>query len=329
MKKTISILFIALAAVVLSSCREEQKVETKPTYILLEKANTPKFDAENAYRMVAKQVEFGPRNPGSEASVKTKQFFETELKKYADEVILQNFSYTGYDNEKLQLTNVIAKFNPKAQNRIFICAHWDSRPRADQDKNDKNKELPIPGANDGASGCGVLLELARIMKQQKVDYGVDLILFDGEDYGKEGDLNNYCLGSKYFAANIPDGYKPSFGILLDLVGDKDAFFRKEGNSLQVLPEVVNMVWNIADKLNAKTFIDAEGHAIYDDHIPLNQAGISTIDIIDSDLVGANTSDERRKYWHTQKDDMDNISKETLQQVGNVLTNLIYSLKING
>lgn len=303
-------------------------MESKPIYTLLEKTSTPQFDVENALALIEKQVSFGPRNPGSEGHKKGKEFFETELRKYADEVTLQNFSYAGYENEKLDLTNFIAKFNPKSENRIFICAHWDSRPRSDQDKSEKNKALPIPGANDGGSGCGIILELANLLKHNKVDYGIDLILFDGEDYGKESDLGNYCLGSKYFAANIPENYKPVFGILLDLVGDKEAFFKKEGNSLQVLPDVVNMIWNIAEKNNASTFINADGHAIYDDHVPLNQAGLSTIDIIDADLVGANTGVERRNYWHTQGDDMDNIGKETVKQVGQVLTKLIYSLKIN-
>lgn len=329
MKKISALLLITLTALIITSCREETKVETAPpTYTLVEKASIPQFNGDNAYKMVETQVAFGPRNPGSEAHTKAKLFFESEMKKYADEVVMQNFTYTGYENARLDLTNIIAKFNPKSTNRIFICAHWDSRPRSDQDKNDKNKELPILGANDGGSGVGILLELARLLKQSKVDYGIDLILFDGEDYGKESDLGNYCLGSKYFAANLPENYKPVFGILLDLVGDKEAVFRKEGNSLQVLPDLVNMIWNIAEKQNASTFINADGHAIYDDHVPLNQAGISTIDIIDAELIGADTGNERRNYWHTQKDNMDNIGKETLQQVGSVLTKLIYSLKIN-
>lgn len=328
MKKISALILIALTALIITSCREETKVETAPSYTLLEKASVPQFDAENAYKMVEAQVALGPRNPGSEAHRKAKLFFENELKKYADEVVLQNFTYTGYENTKLDLTNIIAKFNPKSENRIFICAHWDSRPRSDQDKKESNKNLPILGANDGGSGVGVILELARLLKQHKVEYGIDLILFDGEDYGVESDLSNYCLGSKYFAANIPQNYKPVFGILLDLVGDKEAYFKKEGNSLQVMPDVVNMIWNIAEKQNAGAFINAEGHAIFDDHVPLNQAGIPTIDIIDADLIGADTGNERRNYWHTQNDNMDNIGKETLQQVGNVLTNLIYSLKIN-
>jgi glutaminyl-peptide cyclotransferase len=328
MKKIIALFILIAMTFILSSCQKENKVESALVYSLNENKSTPQFDAQNAYAMVDKQVSFGPRDPGSEGHKKGKEFLESELRKYADEVELQNFTYTGYENEKLELTNIIAKFNPKSEKRIFICAHWDCRPRSDQDKIEKNKLLPIPGANDGASGCGIILELARILKQNKIDYGIDLVLVDGEDYGKESDLTNYCLGAKYFAANVPSTYKPVFGVLLDLVGDKEAVFEKEGNSVQTAPDVVNMIWGIADKMKATTFSGAAGHSIYDDHIPLNQAGLFTIDIIDADLVGANTSVERRKYWHTQKDDMSNIGKETLQQVGAVLTKMIYSLTIN-
>lgn len=328
MKKIALTSILAILTLFMSSCREETKEEVKPMYTILEKATIPQFNADNAYQLIEKQVSFGPRDPGSDAHNKAKQFFADELKKYADEVTLQNFSYTGYENKKLELTNIIAKFNPSSTKRILFCAHWDSRPRAEQDEIAANKILPIPGANDGASGCGILIELARVLKQNKVDYGIDIVLFDGEDYGKEGDLENYCLGAKYFAANVPDGYRPKFGILLDLVGDKEAVFKKEGNSMRVIPDVVNMVWDIAAKHNATVFSNKEDKDIYDDHIPLNLAGLSTLDIIDADLVGAPVGSGKRDYWHTQRDDMSNIGKETLKQVGEVLTILVYSLKIN-
>ena len=201
-------------------------------------------------------------------------------------------------------------------------------PERTNDPDPAKRNLPILGANDGGSGVGVLLELARILKQNPVSYGVDLIFFDGEDYGKENDLGNYFLGSKYFASQKPSGYNPAFGILLDMVGDKQAVFNKEGKSMLFAPEVVNMVWSIAGKLNASVFSEAEGNQIEDDHVPLNEAGLNTIDIIDIDLVGADTGVKRRNYWHSQNDTMDNISEATLQQVGNVLTYLIYSLDFN-
>lgn len=308
--------------------KEETPKAQETPYFLKAQVNPPAFDAKTAYDETAKQVSFGPRNPGSKGHQAALYYLINESRKYADSVEVQNFSYTGYNNEQLSLTNVIAKFNPKAKNRIFISAHWDTRPRGEHDTDPAKRNLPIPGANDGASGVGVLLELERILKQNPVSYGVDLVFFDGEDYGQENDLGNYFLGSKYFAAQKPSDYNPAFGILLDMVGDKDAVFNKEGKSMLFAPEVVNMVWSIAAKLNAHSFSDAEGNQIEDDHVPLNEAGINTIDIIDIDLVGADTGVPRRNYWHSQKDTMDNISQDTLQQVGNVLTYLIYSLDFN-
>ncbi len=270
----------------------------------------------------------GPRNPGSVGHDKMLVYLQSELRKYADEVELEAFNYTGYDNEALHLTNIIGKFNPQNKNRILLCAHWDTRPRAEHATVEALKSKPILGANDGASGVGVLIELAQILKQKKINYGVDIVLLDGEDYGKEDDLNLFCLGSKYFAANYYKSNYPAFGILLDMVGDKEASFPKEANSMQFAPDVVNMIWNIAVLKSATVFSQAEGGAVYDDHIPLNQAGIQTIDIIDADLIGADSPNKRRNYWHSENDTMKNISEETLQQVGDVMTYLLYSLKFN-
>lgn len=305
--------------------KEETPKATGPSYSLKAQVNPPAFDAKNAYDETAKQVSFGPRNPGSSGHQAAMSYIINQVRKYADSVQIQNFNYSGYNNQTLSLTNIIAKFNPRAQNRIFISAHWDTRPRAEHDTDPKKRDLPILGANDGASGVGVLLELARILKEKPVSYGVDLVFFDGEDYGQESDLGNYFLGSKYFATQKPSDYNPAFGILLDMVGDKEAVFNKEGKSMLYAPEVVNMVWSIARKLNAGSFSEAEGSQIEDDHVPLNESGINTIDIIDIDLVGANSGVQRRNYWHSHKDTMDNISQATLQQVGDVLTYLLYSL----
>ena len=332
MKKYITVIKypLLLAAIFLfASCGEKQDQNlSKPLYELKTSSNIPKFDGDNAYNQVKAQVDFGPRNPGSRGHYEELLYLERELKKYADTVVAQEFNYSGYDNEQLKLTNVIAKYNPSAKDRIILCAHWDTRPRSDHDPDPKKRDLPILGANDGASGVGILLEVARLLKNQKVNYGIDLVFFDGEDYGKESDLDNFCLGSKYYAANYKNPNLPAFGILLDLVGDKDASFAEEGNSLRYARDVVNMVWGIASQMNANMFKQTEGETIYDDHIPLNQAGLRTIDIIDAELVGANTPVKRRNYWHTQGDTMENIGKNALQQVGDVITHLIYSLKFN-
>ncbi|MDP4172710.1 MAG: M28 family peptidase [Bacteroidota bacterium] len=327
MKYSLIILVIAMTFGFIS-CKKEETPKTEPLYHLKDQPKVAPFDGGNAYQMVSKQVSFGPRNPNSLAHQAALSFFTLELKKYADTVVLQNFTYQGYNNEQLNLTNVIAKFNPKATNRIFISAHWDCRPRAEQDKDPAKKNQPIPGANDGASGAGILLEIARMLKSNPVNYGIDLVFFDGEDYGKEGDIGNYFLGSKYFAAQKSSDYRPAFGILLDLVGDKEAVFAKEGLSMLYAPDVTNMIWNLAKKVNSTAFNDVEGNQIQDDHLPLNEAGLSTVDIIDIDLVGASTPNPRRNYWHTHNDTMENISKDMLQQVGNVLSQLIYSLEFS-
>lgn len=322
------LLMIAVIFLFFSCGEQQQQKISKSLYELAKNYNIPKFDADNAYEQVKAQVKFGPRNPGSKGHEDGLRYLQNELKKYADEVQLQSFTYSGYNDEKFVLTNIIGKFNPSAKRRIILCAHWDTRPRAEKDNDPTKRNQPILGANDSGSGVGVLLEIARLLKNQKVNYGIDIVLFDGEDYGKEDDLNNFCLGSKYFAANFNEPVYPAFSILLDLVGDKGANFSEEGNSLKYAPEVVNMVWGIASQINANMFTPSEGESIYDDHIPMNQAGLKTIDIIDADLVGANTPVIRRNYWHTQNDTMVNIGKNTLQQVGDVLTHLIFSLQFN-
>lgn len=320
------ILFSSL--LLIAGCdNKEQNHISKPSFEIRQNDSIPHFNGDNAYAQVKAQVEFGPRNPGSAGHNLALIYLQNELNKYADEVSIQSFTYPGY-NEELNLTNVIAKFNPGNKNRIMICVHWDTRPRSEHSRDTTKRNLPVPGANDGASGCGVILELARVLSEKKPDIGIDLVLFDGEDYGKENDLDNYCLGSKYYSVNIPQSVYPRFAVLLDMVGDKEALFMKEAGSMQYAPDIVNLVWDIAGQLNAPTFIPRTGESVYDDHIPLNQAGIKTIDIIDEELVGADSPVERRNYWHSDKDTMENIGKETLQQVGDVLVHLLYSIHFN-
>lgn len=322
------IIILLFAVLLFAGCeKKEENNVSRPVFEIQKTDSIPSFSGENAYAATESQVGFGPRNPGSAGHTLALSYLQNELNRYADEVKLQSFSYPGYD-EELNLTNIIARFNPKNKNRVMICAHWDSRPRSEHSKDSTKRNLPIPGANDGASGCGVILELARILGSDKINYGVDLVLLDGEDYGKENDLDNYCLGSKYYSVNLPDGIYPRFAILLDMVGDKDAVFMKEASSSEYAPDIVNLVWDIASRINASVFVPKEGKSIYDDHIPLNQAGIKTIDIIDAELVGADTPVERRNYWHSDRDIMDNISAGTLQQVGDVLVTLLYSLHFN-
>jgi glutaminyl-peptide cyclotransferase len=285
----------------------------------------PSFDENRAYKDVEKQVAFGPRVSRSEAHKKALAFFEEELKAAGGSVSIQNFTAAGYNNEQLELANVLASFNPTATDRILLVAHWDSRPRGDSDPDSSQHKKPIPAANDGGSGVGVLLEIARQMKDNPPPIGVDILLTDGEDYGISDvdEMDKYFLGAKHFAQNRPQGYYPRMGILLDLVGDPKAVFKKEAYSMQAAPTVVNLVWNTAKELNLSRFSQEEGGGISDDHLPLIQAGMRVIDIIDMDLVGHQSPDPARKYWHTHNDTMKNISAATLKEVGTLLLTLIY------
>jgi hypothetical protein len=285
----------------------------------------PNFNADSAYYFVQKQVDFGSRVPNSEAHQKAMNYFKEKLQGYAgsNAVFVQEFEAEGYD-EQLQLGNVIAAFNLTAPDRIMLSAHWDSRPRADMDSTRKNEG--ILGADDGGSGVAVLLELARIFSENPPPLGVDIVLFDGEDYGKSGSLEKYFLGSRYWSNNPPvPGYSPRFGILLDMVGAKGAEFPKEQYSLSYAPNLVNEVWNIADEKGYDDyFLDEEGAAVSDDHVIVNeQAGIPIINIINHARSPRGTA-QFAPHWHTQGDNMEIISRETMQAVGDVLAELIYN-----
>lgn len=288
--------------------------------------NVPAFSADSAYHFVQKQVDFGPRNPGSAAHRQQLDYMRQKLEAYAGSgnVFVQRFDHVGYDADTLHLANVIAAFNPTNPDRIMLSAHWDTRPRAEQADSAKNQ--PILGADDGGSGVAVLLELARLFKDHKPPVGVDIIFFDGEDYGREGDQSRYFLGSRYWAQNPPvPGYHPRFGILLDMVGGKDAVFPKEVMSKRYAPNLVDEIWSIAGQMNYTTlFPDREGAGISDDHLVINDIlQIPTIDIIHH-RAGANGRAVFPPYWHTHRDNMDIISRPTLQATGDILAELVYN-----
>lgn len=285
----------------------------------------PVFNADSAYLFIEQQVSFGPRNPNSKGHRQTKKYLLERLSSYAGNraVYPQEFTSIGYEEDTLNLTNIIAAFNIDSRDRILLCAHWDTRPRADKDSNETSK--PILGADDGASGVAVLLELARLFQRNSPPIGVDIVLFDGEDYGKEGDLSKYFLGSRHWANNPPvKGYSPRFGILLDMVAGKNAKFYKEQYSMQFAPALVNELWAVADEKGyGDLFINQEGNSISDDHVVINRIlGIPTIDIIRH--TPSETDLQFAPYWHTHNDNMKIISKETLKGVGSVLTELIYN-----
>jgi len=282
----------------------------------------PSFRGKDAFSYLLKQTDFGPRNPNSKGHKDCLGFLEDTLRQSAEQVRFQRFTHRGY-GEELWLTNVIGSFRPELQERILLCAHWDTRPRADRDENRMRRNQPILGANDGASGVAVLLHLADLMKASPPPVGVDIVLFDGEDYGMEGDLPNYLLGSRFFAAEKPADYRPRFGILLDMVGDRFLDLPKEGNSVRLAPDIVELVWGKAAELGIKQFSSKPGATIFDDHLPLNRAGIKTIDIIDFSYP-----DETNRFWHTHNDVPENCSPESLEAVGTVLTHVVYTLQLH-
>ena len=315
--------YFLIAAAIIGCGRESDKPLTKQQPGL-EKTESiespvPSFNGEKALEQLKQIVSFGPRNPNSPGHEKCIGFLVTKLRSLADDVRTQDFVHKGYEKETLRLGNVIAAFNPENKDRLLLCTHWDTRPRAERDSDPERWNTPIPGANDGASGVAVLLEIASLLKSSKPRIGVDLVFFDGEDYGYEGDVANYLLGSRHFARAKEPDYLPRFGILLDMVGDAQLDILKEEYSLRFAPDVVDLVWKKAAELGFTQFIDAQGEAITDDHLPLNEAGIRTIDLIDFAYP-----DESHRYWHTHDDTPDKCSAESLEAVGTVLTHIVYT-----
>ncbi|MCL5268265.1 MAG: M28 family peptidase [Bacteroidetes bacterium] len=312
MKKTV--LFL-LSALMLSSCSKrspQQQAEMEQRTLRYPTVPVPTFDADSAFSYLVKQVDFGPRNPNSVAHDQCLLYLQHEFSRYADTVQLEEFNVPGYDGVVLHLTNIIASFNMRAKTRVLLSAHWDSRPRADHQPGGP-VDKPIPGADDGASGVAVLLEMARDFKQSPPPVGVDIMLWDGEDYGKEGELDYYCLGSKYWAATKPFSYQPDFAVNLDMIGQKDLKIDKEGYSVQYAPDIVDLIWNAAAELGVPQFVDHVGDTIYDDHVPLQNAGIKAVDLIDFNY----------KYWHTLEDTPDKCSPGSLSAVGRVLLDVLY------
>lgn len=311
------------AAFVVFGCRNESSPR-QPLPEETQRANiaVPIFDGGRAFAFLTAQTNFGPRDPGSAGHRNCLNYLQSELQASADAVNAQPFTVVGYDSVTLKLTNIIASFNLKATTRILLLAHWDTRPRADQESDPRKRTRRILGANDGASGVAVLMEIARHLKSSPPRVGVDLLLVDGEDYGKEGDTQYYLLGARYFARNLPAGFVPVFAILLDMIGDKQLDIPKDRYSVEVAPDIVDLVWSTANELKMPQFINSlsRGKTI-DDHVPLNEAGIKTIDLIDFEYP-----DTSNRYWHTAQDTPDKCSAQSLEAVGAVLLHVIYNYK---
>ena len=290
----------------------------------------PAFDADSAYGYVAHQVAMGYRVPGTDAHKATALWLADELRRHQAQVIVQEAQVMAYNGEKLPMYNIIAQFSPENSNRILLAAHWDSRPYADRDSNADNWRQPIAGANDGASGVGVLLEIARHLGVVAPSIGVDIILFDVEDYGApewmEGDYtSSWALGSQYWASHphLP-GYKARYGVLLDMVAAPGLCFYREYFSQLYAPHVIDKVWECAHRLGySALFVDRMGGAITDDHVYMNRAGVPSIDIIQMDV---NSETGFFAQWHTIEDNMAHIDRYMLGAVGQTLMTVIYEEK---
>lgn len=283
------------------------------------------FDADSAYMYLAGQVAFGPRVPNTEAHVQAGDWIVSELKRHGGKVTEQKAQLKAFDGTILNARNIFAKFPGKQPNggKVLLLAHWDCRPWADQDPDPQKRSEPVDGANDGASGVAVLLEIARQLSLNPVDKEIDIIFVDAEDWGEEGDDESWALGTRYFVENpIEKGYKPDYAILLDMVGGSGAVFSREYFSERSAPHVAEAVWQTAAKLGyGHKFVNKMGSAILDDHVQLIRGGIPAIDIIEYHPGEENGFNSR---WHTTSDNLDGISKETLQAVGETLLQFLHN-----
>ena len=326
-KILVPLVLSALLLAALSSCQSDgsgqSSAEEAPPK---EKVSVPKFERDSAYAFVEQQVAFGPRVPNTEAHQKCKQWLTGQFKSYGAKVIEQDFQPTAYTGTVLKATNIIAQFNPDANKRIVLAAHWDSRPFADSPLSEERRDEPILGADDGGSGVAVLLEVARQLQAHPIEMGVDLVLFDAEDYGESGGerAETYALGSQYWARNlhVSGKQRPKYGILLDMVGARGARFPQEYYSVQFAPQVVRKVWKLAQNMGyGNYFVNDSGGGITDDHYFVNTiANIPMIDIINRQ-PGAQAG--FGEHWHTHNDNMDIIDPRTLRAVGQVLLAVVY------
>lgn len=320
----IFILFIFI----FSGCKQTSQSSNQK---VAEQIKVPVFVADSAYQFIQSQVDFGPRVPNTDAHAQCAAYLSAKLKSFGAEVTEQKADLKAFNGTVLKAVNIIGSFQPEKQKRVLLFAHWDTRPWSDHDPDPANHNTPVLGANDGASGVGVLLEIARQLGQNAPEVGVDIIFFDAEDYGAPETFSgnsedSWCLGSQYWSKNPhKNGYKADYGILLDMVGAPGATFYKEEISMYYAAHVVNKVWDIAQNLGyGQYFLNEKMGAITDDHLYVNRiAGIPSIDIIQYDKY---SSKGFGHYWHTINDTMENIDKSTLHAVGTTVMHVVYSEK---
>jgi len=280
----------------------------------------PRFDGAPALELVRRQVAFGPRIPGQPGHAAQLAWMRATLDSLADALVVDSFTVGTSAGDSLRLTNLVARFRPDEKRRILLLTHWDTRPVSDEAKEPERQAIPVPGANDGASGTAVLIGLARLFHGQPPPMGVDLLFVDGEDYGPG--VEDMLWGSKRYAESLPDQGatgRPIYGVLLDMVGDVDPLFQVEQYSFEYARPVVSKVWGAARRLGyASAFSETVRGPITDDHVPLIQAGLPTADVIDLSYGPDNA------WWHTPEDTPEHVSAATLQMVGEVMAELIYS-----
>ena len=290
------------AALILIGCKDSVQSSTD-------------FDGQKALEYAREQVNFGPRVPGTLNAEKAGDWIEARMRERADTVIVQKWTHTTINGKQLPLRNFFARFRPELTDRVLYITHWDSRPTADESDNLGERQLAVPGANDGASGVGLFVALGDVLKKTPPNVGVDLLFVDAEDYGDFGEMTDVLVGSMFFAADIKAmNYKPIYGVLFDMIGDKNLQIQQEPNSVAAAPEVVKRVWDVAASLGYEKYFVRESmaDAITDDHIPFIRAGLRVIDLIDYTYP----------YHHRVTDTMDKISAESLKIVGDVATALV-------
>jgi glutaminyl-peptide cyclotransferase len=293
---------VALIVMVLAAgCARERRPKTA-------------FRGDTALAYVKTQLDFGPRIPGSEGARRAGDWIVTQIRARTDTVIEQRWTWVTAHGDTLPLRNILARIRPSDTKRVLFVTHWDTRPVSDQAPNPADKRKPVPGANDGASGVALLLGVADALRTMPATVGVDLLFVDGEDYGDFTAMRDVLLGSTYFAKHLPEPhYAPLYGVLWDMIGDRDLQIYQEANSLRRAPEVVTLVWRQAAELGDDDhFIPAPGIAITDDHLPLLDAGIHCIDVIDYDYPP----------HHTPDDTIDKVSAASLQIVGDLAVSLV-------
>lgn len=331
MTRHIKLLIIAIAALAFTqSCQSNKSTADKQEKLGSATLKAPsKFNSDSAYSYIKRQIAFGPRVSGSEGNIACREYILEELKRHgAENINVQEGEVTAFNGKKLPIGNIMGSFSPEKKDRVLLLAHYDTRPWADSDQNEENRMKPVLGANDGASGVAVLLEIARQLGETEAPVGVDMLFVDAEDYGQASGFSNHesswCLGTQYWVDNIPYSQDslPRYAVLLDMVGGLGAKFHREYFSDEEASKLVDKVWSVAERSGyGDRYPNQKGGAVIDDHLFLNRAGIPAIDIIESknDRTGSFAP-----TWHTLDDNLENIDRSSLEAAGQTVLNLLHN-----